>query len=277
LRSIIYRFDDVAAFHRALGRDDLELVPPPSEHVADGEAILAIFEVGTGRRATAAAARAVDRGGDRVLVFERRDWERMRAITDPVPVAPLSSTQEVPILSENPPAEGPPESANVPATVPSPTAWLGSDTERPPPDVDSDPTLKGLKGVEAHVLLVDDDEEIREVVAAMLEAVGLAVDAVDSAEAALEKVASNAYDLAVLDWNLPGMSGLELCRRIRRRPEIATMPVLFLTAHDSSKDVVEAFAVGADDFVTKPFRAPELGARIFGLLRRARLGAPGSR
>ena len=82
---------------------------------------------------------------------------------------------------------------------------------------------------------------------------------------------TQAFDLLVLDWNLPGMNGIDLCRHFRREPQFVTLPVLFLTVHSSSRDVVEAFASGADDYVVKPFRAPELGARIFGLLRRARV------
>ena len=123
----------------------------------------------------------------------------------------------------------------------------------------------------ARVLLVDDDPDIRDVVGAMLEAVGLIVEPATSAEAALDRVRETHFDLLVLDWSLPGMTGLELCRKIRAEPTLATIPVLFLTAHNSSKDIVDAFASGADDYVSKPFRAPELGARIFGLLRRARL------
>jgi two-component system phosphate regulon response regulator PhoB len=79
------------------------------------------------------------------------------------------------------------------------------------------------------------------------------------------------FDMLVLDWSLPGMTGIDLCRKIRNEPSLAAIPVLFLTAHSSSKDIVDAFASGADDYVSKPFRAPELGARIFGLLRRARI------
>ncbi len=71
------------------------------------------------------------------------------------------------------------------------------------------------------------------------------------------------------------MTGVELCRLIRQDDALSTMPVLFLTAHASSSDIVEAFASGADDYVVKPFRAPELGARIFGLLRRARMSVVG--
>ena len=107
----------------------------------------------------------------------------------------------------------------------------------------------------------------------MLDAVGLTVESATSAEEALERLRAAAYDLLVLDWNLPGMTGLELCRLIRKDTELATLPVLFLTAHAAPQDVVDAFASGADDYVVKPFRAPELGARIFGLLRRARMTA----
>jgi two-component system phosphate regulon response regulator PhoB len=124
--------------------------------------------------------------------------------------------------------------------------------------------------VSARVLLVDDDPDIRDVVGAMLEAVGLIVEPATTAEAALERAREQHFDLLVLDWSLPGMTGLELCRKIRAEPALSTTPVLFLTAHSSSKDIVDAFASGADDYVAKPFRAPELGARIFGLLRRAR-------
>jgi len=123
----------------------------------------------------------------------------------------------------------------------------------------------------ARVLLVDDDGDIRDVVGAMLEAVGLTVEPVTNAEEALERVQEKHFDLLVLDWSLPGMNGLDLCRKIRSEPSLSSIPVLFLTAHSSSKDIVDAFASGADDYVSKPFRAPELGARIFGLLRRARI------
>jgi two-component system phosphate regulon response regulator PhoB len=135
----------------------------------------------------------------------------------------------------------------------------------------SDPLAQGPS---ARVLLVDDDRDIREVVGAMLDAVGLAVEGATSAEEALERVRQSSFDMVVLDWNLPGMTGIELCRLIRKDAALSTLPVLFLTAHASSSDIVEAFASGADDYVVKPFRAPELGARIFGLLRRARMAQP---
>jgi two-component system, OmpR family, phosphate regulon response regulator PhoB len=120
-------------------------------------------------------------------------------------------------------------------------------------------------------MIVDDDPDIRDVVAAMLEAVGLVTAPVGSAEDALQRVRTEPYDLLVLDWNLPKMTGIDLCRLLRKEPALAAMPILFLTANASSQDMVDAFASGADDYVVKPFRAPELGARIFSLLRRAKM------
>jgi two-component system phosphate regulon response regulator PhoB len=120
-------------------------------------------------------------------------------------------------------------------------------------------------------MIVDDDPDIRDVVKAMLEAVGLVTAPVGSAEDALLRVQTEPYDLLVLDWNLPKMTGIDLCRILRKEPSLASMPILFLTANASSQDMVDAFASGADDYVVKPFRAPELGARIFSLLRRAKM------
>jgi two-component system phosphate regulon response regulator PhoB len=131
-----------------------------------------------------------------------------------------------------------------------------------------------VAAVGARVLLVDDDESTCEMVGAMLEAVGLMVTVTATAEEALRLVRAEQFHLVVLDWTLPQMTGLELCREIRREPQLAWLPVLFLTANTSQKDLVEAFASGADDYMLKPFRAPELGARIFSLLRRVRISHP---
>jgi two-component system, OmpR family, phosphate regulon response regulator PhoB len=273
LRNIVYRFDDSPAFARSLRESDQELLLPEGETVNDGEWVLAIFEIGEKKRATAAAARGLHRGagGAEVLAFERRDWERL------VDFSSAGSTT----MRVSKPVSKPPSKSSIPAEAPTQPSLLDPPSVRAPrssaPDFTrwraTDPMAQGPA---ARVLLVDDDRDIREVVCAMLDAVGLTVESATSAEEALERVRGSSFDLLVLDWNLPGMTGIELCRLIRKDRQLGAMPVLFLTAHASSRDVVEAFASGADDYVVKPFRAPELGARIFGLLRRARMvpGAP---
>jgi len=220
------------------GDSELELGLPSGESVDDGEWVLAIFDVGPERRATSAAARATIAPDGPRLAFEPRDWRRL---------ADFAAI----------------EAFHRPSSRPPPRAQMPSQPEFPRPSN----TWPPRAGEGAQILVVDDDPDIRDVVSAMLEAVGLVVTTRSSAEEALETVQTDAFDLLVLDWNLPKMTGVELCRMIRRDLGIS-LPVLFLTANASSQDMVEAFASGADDYVVKPFRAPELGARIFSLLRR---------
>jgi two-component system phosphate regulon response regulator PhoB len=134
------------------------------------------------------------------------------------------------------------------------------------------PCSEGAEEVEAPpgstVLVVDDDPALRPIVCTMLRKSNIKTIQVESAEEALDWLAKNHADLLVLDWGLPGMSGIELCQRLRKERDHRSLPILFLTGHSSSTDLVEAFEAGADDFVSKPFRAPELRARVLGLLRR---------
>jgi two-component system phosphate regulon response regulator PhoB len=127
------------------------------------------------------------------------------------------------------------------------------------------------------VLVVDDDADLQNVLTAMLRAAGFTVSGVFSAEEAFDELRKVKPSLVVLDWKLPGMNGIDFCRRLRSHPTLARVPVLFLTAHSSTQDVVTAFAAGADDFVSKPFRGPELAARVLGLIRRANMPPPSSR
>lgn len=221
---------------------ELELDLPPEEVVEDGEWVLAIFDVGAQHKASSAAARAiVDPDGAR-LVFEPRDYRRLADFAAEV----VRRDTSVP---PPPPNFAKPDDEEV--ETPKPTSW--------PPRA----------GRGARILVVDDDPDIRAVVAAMLATVGLVVTAKESAEEAFAAVQQESFDLLVLDWNLPKMTGLDLCRMIRRDKHIS-LPVLFLTANASSQDMLDAFACGADDYMVKPFHAPELSARIFSLLRRTR-------
>jgi len=121
------------------------------------------------------------------------------------------------------------------------------------------------------VLVVDDDSALQGIVGAMLQTSGISPLSAGSAEEAYGLLSGGAVDLVVLDWSLPGMSGIELCKKLRADTRFGALPILFLTAHSTSDELITAFDAGADDFVSKPFRAPELKARVLGLLRRARM------
>jgi two-component system phosphate regulon response regulator PhoB len=136
----------------------------------------------------------------------------------------------------------------------------------PPPCTEGAEVVQAPPGTT--VLVVDDDPTLRSIVCTMLRASHISTLQLESAEEALDWLAKNHADVLVLDWGLPGMNGVELCQRLRKDETHRTLPILFLTGHSSSSDLVAAFEAGADDFVSKPFRAPELRARVLGLLRR---------
>jgi len=122
----------------------------------------------------------------------------------------------------------------------------------------------------ALVLVADDDPDIRELVAFKLEQLGAETLSVEDGETALAMIRQRRPDLAILDIAMPGLSGIDVCRMIRADPEIAHTPVLMLTARVQEQDVERGFAVGADDYVTKPFSPRELMSRIQTLLSRVR-------
>jgi two-component system phosphate regulon response regulator PhoB len=252
VRSITLHFARLEQLERALSAGDFELDAPPGETLADGEWLLVMFEIAGGARRTAAAGKAVVRHEHASLRFAERDWKRLEDFSRDVDTTPTLPPE--PVVTEAPASRQ--TISSMPPSIPAPASA-------------SVPPLR-TSGFGARVLVVDDEPLVRDMVGTMLEAVGLVVETADSAEHALERARSSPFDLLVLDWHLAGITGIELCRAIRRDAKLDSMPVLFLTANSSSRDMVEAFASGADDYVVKPFRAPELGARIFGLLRRAR-------
>ncbi|MDP9307483.1 MAG: response regulator transcription factor [Actinomycetota bacterium] len=118
------------------------------------------------------------------------------------------------------------------------------------------------------ILIVEDEPAIAEAVEYALKAEGFEVEAVDNGNTALEQARARPYDLLVLDLMLPGLSGVEVCRRLR---DESPVPILMLTAKDGELDRVLGLEVGADDYVSKPFSVPELVARVRALLRRREL------
>lgn len=116
------------------------------------------------------------------------------------------------------------------------------------------------------ILLVEDDKILAEALSRALVQSAYAVDVVETGEAADSALAVSAYDLAILDIGLPGLSGLDVLRRLRTRK--SHVPVLLLTALDTLADRVRGLDLGADDYLTKPFDLPELEARVRALLRR---------
>ncbi|MEO1430967.1 MAG: two-component system response regulator RppA [Cyanobacteria bacterium J06633_8] len=117
------------------------------------------------------------------------------------------------------------------------------------------------------ILIVDDETELTNPLTRLLTREGYSVDAAFDGTTGSELVKKGNYDLFILDWMLPGKTGLEICRQLRQQG--MTTPVLFLTAKDTLDDRVEGLDAGADDYLVKPFELRELLARVRALLRRA--------
>ena len=120
----------------------------------------------------------------------------------------------------------------------------------------------------AKILVVEDEPSIQELIALNLEQAGQSPVLADSAEQALERIQEELPDLVLLDWMLPGQSGLELARRLRGDARTRTLPIIMLTARGDEEDKLRGLETGADDYITKPFSVKELQARIKAVLRR---------
>ena len=120
------------------------------------------------------------------------------------------------------------------------------------------------------ILVVEDEASLAYLLVYNLEAEGYQVEHVDNGDEAELRLAEAPPDLLILDWMLPGVSGLEICRRLRARAHGRDLPVIMLTARGEESERVRGLSFGADDYVVKPFSTPELMARVRALLRRAR-------
>ena len=134
-----------------------------------------------------------------------------------------------------------------------------------------------MSAAQPKVLVVEDEPAQREVLAYNLEAEGFHVDRAENGDEALLLVNEAAPDVIVLDWRLPGVSGIEVCRRLKMRPETRTVPIIMLSARSEEVDRVRGLETGADDYVIKPYSVVELMARVRSQLRRARPSTVGQR
>jgi two-component system phosphate regulon response regulator PhoB len=119
------------------------------------------------------------------------------------------------------------------------------------------------------ILIVEDEEALTLLLRYNLEKEGYDVETVARGDDADVRLKERMPDMIILDWMLPGLSGIELCRRLRTRPESKQLPIIMLTARGEESERVRGLATGADDYIVKPFSVPELNARVRALLRRA--------
>lgn len=119
------------------------------------------------------------------------------------------------------------------------------------------------------ILIVEDEEALTLLLRYNLEAEGYAVQTVARGDEADLLLKESVPDLLLLDWMLPGLSGIELCRRLRQREETRALPIILLTARGEESERVRGLSTGADDYIVKPFSVPELVARVKALMRRS--------
>ncbi|HSG57245.1 phosphate regulon transcriptional regulator PhoB [Seohaeicola saemankumensis] len=134
-----------------------------------------------------------------------------------------------------------------------------------------------MAGDQPTVLIVEDEPAQREVLAYNLEAEGFRVSRAENGEEALLLVAEEMPDLIVLDWMLPNVSGIEVCRQLKMRADTRKVPVIMLSARSEEVDKVRGLETGADDYVIKPYSVVELMARVRAQLRRTRPASVGGR
>ena len=133
-----------------------------------------------------------------------------------------------------------------------------------------------METLQAQVLLVEDEPAQREVLTYNLEAQGFVVRCAENGEEAILMIDEALPDLVILDWMMPLLSGIEVCRQIKTRKDTRHIPVIMLSARSEEVDTVRGLDTGADDYLTKPYQLSELTARLQALTRRAHTGVQGT-
>ena len=121
-----------------------------------------------------------------------------------------------------------------------------------------------------HILVIEDEEDIQQLVSFNLIKAGFHVSCADSGEEGMRYIQSEKIDCVLLDWMLPGITGLDVCRQIRSNPDLQHVPIIMLTAKGEEDDIIAGLENGADDYIAKPFSPKVLVARINTVLRRGR-------
>jgi two-component system phosphate regulon response regulator PhoB len=132
-----------------------------------------------------------------------------------------------------------------------------------------------MRKIPAQILIVEDEPAQREILTYNLEAEGFVVRCAENGEEAMLLISEALPDLVILDWMMPRVSGIEVCRQIKTRDDTRHIPVLMLTARSEESDTVRGLETGADDYVSKPYQVKELMARVRTQLRRVRPAAAG--
>lgn len=162
---------------------------------------------------------------------------------------------------------GPPEAIDLILNAETGGGWFDQNQPSHPDDSASLPYHP------VRVLVIDDDAAVRQLVVMTLTMVGFDVHQADGGAAAVSTAAQIGADCILLDLSMPGMSGLEVCRALRKEPATAKTTIVILTATDDAADKVDSFSSGADDYITKPFSPRELASRVHAAIRRRREAA----
>jgi len=123
--------------------------------------------------------------------------------------------------------------------------------------------------MKAHILIIEDDPSLSELLAYNFDNAGFKASIVSDGDEVLDVILNEQPDLIILDWMLPNLSGIEICRQIRQNNDIKTLPIIMLTAKGEESERVRGLETGADDYVIKPFSPSELIARVKAVLRRS--------